>query len=45
LEITQGGGHVGFIAGNIPFKPTYWLDQRIPEFLEQQLLLLESMTD
>ena len=45
LEITQGGGHVGFIAGNIPFKPIYWLDQRIPEFLEQQLLLLESMTD
>ena len=21
LEITQGGGHVGFIAGEIPFKP------------------------
>ncbi len=37
LEITQGGGHVGFIAGEIPFKPDYWLEQRIPEFLKQQL--------
>ena len=33
LEITQGGGHVGFVAGATPFKPDYWLDQRIPEFL------------
>ena len=37
LEITQGGGHVGFIAGEIPFKPDYWLERRIPEFLKQQL--------
>ena len=35
LEITQGGGHVGFIAGEIPFKPLYWLEQRIPEFLSE----------
>lgn len=33
LEITHGGGHVGFISGNIPCKPQYWLEQRIPEFL------------
>lgn len=37
LEITTAGGHVGFIAGNNPFKPEYWLEQRIPEFLQQQL--------
>jgi predicted alpha/beta-fold hydrolase len=37
LEITQGGGHVGFVAGNNPFKPFYWLDQRIPAFLKQIL--------
>lgn len=36
LEITQGGGHVGFISGTIPFKPDYWLEQRIPEFLMQR---------
>ncbi|MDA1342340.1 MAG: hydrolase [Proteobacteria bacterium] len=33
LEFTQHGGHVGFITGRIPFKPQYWLEQRIPEFL------------
>lgn len=33
LELTRHGGHVGFISGAIPFRPEYWLDQRIPEFL------------
>jgi predicted alpha/beta-fold hydrolase len=33
LEITEYGGHVGFISGPSPFSPEYWLDQRIPEFL------------
>ncbi|MGR8979638.1 MAG: hydrolase [Gammaproteobacteria bacterium] len=37
LEVTPGGGHVGFITGNIPFRPRYWLEQRIPEFLNQHL--------
>lgn len=39
LEITQGGGHVGFICGDHPFKPQYWLDERIPAFLCQQLAI------
>ena len=33
LEFTSHGGHVGFISGSIPFRPEYWLEQRIPEFL------------
>jgi len=37
LEITSAGGHVGFISGTNPFKAEYWLEQRIPEFLQQQL--------
>jgi len=37
FEISNSGGHVGFISGNNPFKPTYWLEQRIPQFLEQYL--------
>jgi uncharacterized protein len=37
LEITAGGGHVGFIYGTNPFKPKYWLDQRIPEFINRKL--------
>ncbi len=35
LETTAGGGHVGFIAGSIPFQPHFWLEQRIPEFLRR----------
>jgi uncharacterized protein len=33
LELTQGGGHVGFVTGSNPFKPLFWLEQRIPAFL------------
>lgn len=40
LEITQGGGHVGFVAGMVPFCPHFWLERRIPEFLQQQLSVL-----
>ncbi len=36
-EITLSGGHVGFITGSVPFKPRYWLDERIPEFLLERL--------
>lgn len=37
MEITPGGGHVGFISGDNPMQPEYWLEQRIPDFLQQQL--------
>ena len=37
LELTQAGGHVGFVEGKGLFKFSYWLDQRIPEFLNQKL--------
>lgn len=37
LEITSGGGHVGFIAGNKPWRPVFWLDRRIVDYLGQQL--------
>ncbi len=33
LEVSAKGGHVGFISGNIPGKPVYWLDERTPQFL------------
>lgn len=35
LEVTAAGGHVGFVSGKNPFKPIFWLEQRIPEFLRQ----------
>ena len=33
LELSEGGGHVGFIGGASPFETDYWLERRIPEFL------------
>ena len=33
LEVSAGGGHVGFVAGGTPWRPRYWLEERIPRFL------------
>lgn len=37
LEITENGGHVGFVSGKAPWKAEYWLEQRVPHFLRQYL--------
>ncbi len=37
LEISEQGGHVGFIAGGTPWKPRFYLPSRIIEFLDEQL--------
>ena len=29
LELARAGGHVGFIAGALPLRPIYWLEERI----------------
>jgi len=34
LEISRYGGHVGFISGHM-FKPVFWLEQRISEYLDE----------
>jgi hypothetical protein len=33
IEISAGGGHVGFVHGMLPWRPRYWLEERIPVFL------------
>lgn len=37
LELSEAGGHVGFIAESSPFKPFYWVDKRIIEWLDSKL--------
>jgi len=37
LEISEGGGHVGFVAGRYPWKPIYWLEKRITQYFAQFL--------
>lgn len=34
-QLCTHGGHVGFVSGRTPFQATYWLNQRIPTFLQQ----------
>lgn len=36
FELLNTGGHVGFISGHIPFKPNYWLEQTISDYLKKQ---------
>jgi len=35
LELSQRGGHVGYVEGAHPLAPVYWLDQRIPQILKE----------
>ena len=37
LEVTDAGGHVGFVSGTYPWRPKYWLEERIPTFLQAYL--------
>jgi uncharacterized protein len=33
LEISNHGGHLGFISGRWPWSARFWLDTRVPDFL------------
>src|SRR3990167_7379380 len=37
LELSEAGGHVGFVGGEYPWRPEYWLEKRIPGFLKEYL--------
>ncbi|MEA3290968.1 MAG: hydrolase [Pseudomonadota bacterium] len=36
LEISAHGGHVGFVAGSRPFRPRFWLEERILSYLGER---------
>lgn len=41
LELHAHGGHVGFVGGP-PWRPRYWLEERIPHYLAQRFAAASS---
>ncbi|PHQ82382.1 MAG: hydrolase [Coxiella sp. (in: Bacteria)] len=39
FEISQHGGHMGFIKGGLPWKPSYWFAQRVVSFFERHMVV------
>jgi hypothetical protein len=37
LQVSETGGHVGFIQGKFPWRPEYWLEKNIMEYLKLSL--------
>jgi len=38
LELSAGGGHVGFVGGRTPFKGSYWLEDRLQRWFVEKLV-------
>lgn len=36
-EFTSTGGHVGFVGGKNPFRPTYYMENRVGDFLADHI--------
>jgi hypothetical protein len=37
VEFHDHGGHVGFVGGRFPWRPDYYAESRVGEFLEEQM--------
>ncbi|MCZ6802765.1 MAG: hydrolase [Proteobacteria bacterium] len=37
LELTEHGGHVGFVSGESPFSTRYWIEKRLVEFFKDRI--------
>jgi len=35
LELTSGGGHVGFVTGTLPWRPGFWTETRAVDWLRE----------
>ncbi|HUF26674.1 MAG TPA: hydrolase [Gemmatimonadaceae bacterium] len=37
IDFPVHGGHVGFVAGSLPWRPIYWAERRVGEFLSSTI--------
>jgi predicted alpha/beta-fold hydrolase len=42
MELTEKGGHVGFVSGKFPWQSEYWLEKRIPAYLSRYIDLTNN---
>jgi hypothetical protein len=35
FDLSRHGGHVGFVGGRVPWRPRYWLEERLPAWLQK----------
>jgi predicted alpha/beta-fold hydrolase len=43
LEFTPHGGHVGFVGGTNPFRPVYYMEDRVGDFLAERVASSSSV--
>ena len=43
LEFTPTGGHVGFVGGGNPFRPSYYMESRVGDFLAGHIVRSNSV--
>jgi len=44
LEITDAGGHIGFVNGTAPWRPSYWMPARLLTWFDRALAERDSRT-
>ncbi|MBK5187171.1 MAG: alpha/beta fold hydrolase [Gemmatimonadaceae bacterium] len=44
LEFVERGGHVGFISGTVPWRPFYYAEWRVAEFLSETVSALPHLS-
>ena len=42
VEFLAKGGHVGFVSGQNPFRPFYYAEWRVTEFLERAISMVDG---
>ncbi len=39
LQLSKSGGHVGFVAGSLPWRARYWLEEKIPNYIKNTICI------